>query len=122
MPEKRFVVEIGMGVDLHGQDVTTAAARAVRDAISRNCLCGLSEICGLTHPDQMHVHVLIACPKPAEVDKEAVLKELPLGKKTITVREGGMTSPGLYVPQLGDASEDIVVANASVIVSVDAPS
>ncbi|MBX6394970.1 MAG: Lin0512 family protein, partial [Alicyclobacillaceae bacterium] len=29
-------IQYGMGVDLHGQDVTTAAVRAVQDAIHRN--------------------------------------------------------------------------------------
>jgi uncharacterized protein (TIGR02058 family) len=119
MSERRFIVELGMGADLHGQDVTRAAIRAVRNAIAHNCLCGLSEICNINDPEQMRVHVIIACPKPGEVDEAAVLDELPLGRKTIEVKQGGMISPGLYLPQLGDASEDVIVANASVIVSVD---
>ncbi len=120
MAEKRFVIELGMGTDLHGQDVTLAARRAVRNAIANSCLCGLSEILGMKDPnEEMLIDVLIACPTPDTVDKEAVLAELPFGKKTIEVREGGMTSPGLYVPQLGDDSPDIVVANASITVSVN---
>jgi len=122
MNEKRFIVELGMGADLHGQDPTQAARRAVRDAIANNCLCGLAEILHINDPnEQMHVHVIIACPKPEQVDTEAVLSELPLGRKTIEVREGGMVSPGLFVPQLSDESGDIFVANASVIVSVKTP-
>ena len=35
MGTKRFIVEIGTGVDLHGEDVTKAACRAVKDAISK---------------------------------------------------------------------------------------
>ena len=44
MARKRFIVELGTGADLHGEDVTEAACRAVKDAISSNCLCdpGLS--------------------------------------------------------------------------------
>ncbi|MGD8844363.1 MAG: Lin0512 family protein [Desulfobacteraceae bacterium] len=34
MERKRFIVEIGTGADLHGKDVTKAACRAVKDAIS----------------------------------------------------------------------------------------
>jgi uncharacterized protein (TIGR02058 family) len=119
---KRFIIELGMGVDLHGQNVTRAAVRAVRNAIAHNCLCGLSEICGINDPEQMHVHVIIACPRPDEVNEAAVLDELPLGRKTIEVKEGGMISPGLYLPKLGDASEDVIIANASVLVSVEASS
>jgi uncharacterized protein (TIGR02058 family) len=33
MGTKRFIVEIGTGADLHGEDVTKAACRAVKDAI-----------------------------------------------------------------------------------------
>jgi hypothetical protein len=44
---KRFVIEFGYGIDLHGQDVNNAAAKAVKDAISHSCLSGLVEICGI---------------------------------------------------------------------------
>lgn len=119
MNKKRYIVQLGMGVDLHGQDSTQAARRAVRNAISNNCLCGLAEIINIKNPNEgMYVDVLIACPNPDGVDGEQVLSELPFGKKTIEVVEGGMRAPGLYVPQLGDDSEDALVAIASVTVSV----
>ena len=38
---KRYIVEFGMGADLHGGDVTKAAVKAVKDATSRSCLCGM---------------------------------------------------------------------------------
>ena len=44
MGKRLFVVEIGTGVNLHGEDNTEAACRAVKDAISKSCLCGLVEI------------------------------------------------------------------------------
>ena len=44
---KRYVVEFGMGLDIHGQDAGKAAQKAVKDAVSRSCLCGLSEVLGL---------------------------------------------------------------------------
>lgn len=120
MSQQRYIVELGMGVDLHGQDATHAARRAVRNAISNNCLCGLSEIFHIQNPnEEMFVHVLIACPAPDEVDTQAVLDELPFGIKTIEVKQGGMLAPGLYVPQLGDTSPDALVAIASVTVSVN---
>ena len=43
----RFIIELGMGADLHGQDVTKAAKKAVEDAISMSCLCGLREVLGI---------------------------------------------------------------------------
>ena len=36
--KKRFLVEFGTGVDLHGGNVTKAAQKALRDAISHCCL------------------------------------------------------------------------------------
>ena len=38
MSETPYVLEFGMGVDVHGQDSTTAAKRAVSDAIRHSSL------------------------------------------------------------------------------------
>ncbi|MDR1622799.1 MAG: Lin0512 family protein, partial [Synergistaceae bacterium] len=38
---RRYIVEFGIGMDFHGQDVSKAAAKAVRDATTKSCLCGL---------------------------------------------------------------------------------
>ena len=34
MTEKRYIMQMGMGVDLHGQNPTEAASRAVHNAIA----------------------------------------------------------------------------------------
>ncbi len=34
MARKRLIIEMGMGIDQHGQEPTVAAARAVRNAIA----------------------------------------------------------------------------------------
>jgi uncharacterized protein (TIGR02058 family) len=116
---KRFIVEIGMGTDLHGQDVTKASCRAVRDAISRSCLCGLQEIVALSQFEDMIVEVKVATPLPEQVDQAAVLAQVPFGRKSIQVAEGGMSVPTLYLPELGDKNADAVVVLAAVTVSVD---
>jgi len=116
---RRFVVEIGTGIDLHGQDATKAAMRAVQDAISRSCLCGLVEIVGLDDLDRMLVEVVVAVPTPEQVDPEAVLSVIPFGRKEIEVVSGGMRAPGMYQPELGDRSSDVIVANAAVTVWVE---
>jgi uncharacterized protein (TIGR02058 family) len=36
-----------MGVDQHGQELTVAAARALRNGIAHNALLGIMEIAGL---------------------------------------------------------------------------
>ena len=39
---KRYITEMGMGTDVHGQDYTVAAERAVFDAIHHSSLHFLS--------------------------------------------------------------------------------
>ncbi len=119
MAEQRFIVEWGTGADLHGQDVTKAACRAVQDAISRSCLCGLVEILHLQDLNAMRVDVLVAVPSPEQVQADPVLSVIPFGQKTLRAIPGGMKAPGLYQPELGDQSPDIIVANAVVTVWVD---
>jgi len=117
MAVKRFVVELGYGTDLHGGNSTKAACRAVKDAVSRSCLCGLFEILGLKDPNAMHVQVTIACPKPEEVDGEQVLAAVPFGTKKLEIVSGGMMTRGLNVPELG-SGDSIFVAIAALTVSV----
>ena len=55
------ILEIGMGIDLHGRDYTEAARRAVWDAVHRGSLMFL----GLLGPDtarEMVVDVTVAIP------------------------------------------------------------
>ena len=118
MSTKRFVVEIGTGADLHGEDVTKAACRAVKDAISRSCLCGLVEILGIEDLQAIQVDILVACPKPDEVDLEQVKATVPIGQKTARAVEGGMNVRGLCVPNFAQDCDQIVVANASVTVFI----
>ena len=119
MQLRKFIVEMGMGIDQHGQDPTNAARKAVKDAISRSCLAGIIDIARLDDVDQMIVEVLVACPHPDRVDRRAVLRAAPFGQKTITVVEGGMIVPTIYQPELGDATDEAFVANAAVTVYVD---
>ncbi|MBU2547685.1 MAG: Lin0512 family protein [Proteobacteria bacterium] len=119
MARKRFIVELGTGVDLHGEDVTEAACRAVKDAISSNCLCGLMEIVDLKDPGQMEVEVLIATPRPEEVDTVQVASMLPFGKTSVTSVQGGMAAQGLCVPQIAPDCDQIIVANAAVTVFIN---
>lgn len=118
MARKRFIVELGYGTDLHGGDMTRAARRAVRDAVSRNCLCGLFEMCDIRDPHLMHVSVKIACPKPEEIRKDDVLSEIPFGGRELEVVSGGLSVRGLELPELGEG-DHIVVAVAALTVSVD---
>ena len=120
---KRFLVEIGAGIDQHGHknDCTHAAIKAVKNAISNNCLTGLTEICGLRNLKdllKMKVHVKIGAPYPENIDEKKVLKAIPFGEKTIEVVQGGLIAQGIMIEELGDTSDKIIVCNAAVTVSV----
>lgn len=119
MDLKKFVMEVGMGMDQHGQDPTNAACKAVKDAVSRSCLAGLLEVARLDDVDEMVVDVLVACPDAGRVDAHAVLQALPFGRKEIRVVEGGLVARAIYQPELGDTSDEAYVALAAVTVWVD---
>lgn len=118
MERKRFIVELGTGIDLHGEDVTEAACRAVKDAISSSCLCGLAEILDPQDVKKIEIDVLIASPKPEEVDLDKVMKMVPIGETNARSVEGGMTAQGLSVPKFGPDCDQIMVANAAITVFV----
>ena len=120
MNKKRFIIEMGTGVEQHGQDITRAATKAVKDAISRVSLVGLLEMVTLEDLNEIFVEVLIACPRPKEVDADEVLQTLPFGQKKIKVVEGGMIVHGHQLPALEDRSDEIIIANAAVTVCIDA--
>ncbi|MGC9503625.1 Lin0512 family protein [Baaleninema sp.] len=119
MTRQRLIIEMGMGVDQHGQDPTVAAKRAVRNAIAHNALPGVWEVAGLDHPNQMYVDVQVAVPYPEQVRKDEVLSVLPFGQKTLTVEAGGMVTVGRAIPELEDKNDDMLIAVAAVTVSVE---
>lgn len=116
---KRLIIEMGMGVDQHGQEPTVAAARAVRNAIAHNALPGVWEVAGLSHPNDMIVEVQIAVPYPEQVREEEVLAVLPFGRKSLKVEYGGMVVQGRAIPELNDKNDEMLVAIASVTVLVE---
>ena len=119
MARKRFVIEIGTGIDIHGEDVTEAALRAVRDAVSRSCLCGLAEVLEVRDMSKIEVEVLIASPRPEQVDLDRVRAAVPIGQRTARAVEGGLSVKGLCVPQFGPDRDQIVVVNAALTVWIE---
>jgi uncharacterized protein (TIGR02058 family) len=118
---KRLIIEMGMGIDQHGQDPTVAAARAVRNAIAHNALPGIWEVAGLSDPDQMIVEVQVAVPYPEQVREAEVLAVLPFGRKTLKVESGGMVTLGRAIASLNDTNDEMLIAVAAVTVLVETP-
>lgn len=119
---KVYFVELGMGVDLHGQDVTVAAMRACRNAIERNSLPGLTYV--LPDGDRKHMRVRVTLGVPAvstgtAVDLERVKQVFPYGEVTVKVVPGGLVAgSGVVLPDKGDRTDEIVMVCAAVEVGV----
>lgn len=88
MSEQRLIVEMGMGVDLHGGDYTKAAKRAVDDALHHSSMPILRSL-PIDAADR-RVRVTIGVQNPAAVDRAEVAKFLPHDGVEIVVVEGGL--------------------------------
>ena len=111
MALKRYVTEMGMGVDVHGQDYNLAAKRAVSDAIRHSSLNFFQTL--EKSPSDMHITVKIWVPKPTFIKSSEIADELPYGTVTVEAEVGGIEVPN-------EAADDaIVIANAVVIVYFD---
>ncbi len=88
MALKRYLTEMGMGVDVHGGDYTKAAKRAVSDAIRHSSINFFPHI-EYTR-DDMQLKVIIGAQKPEEIDLSAVAAEFPYGNVEVTPEIGGL--------------------------------
>jgi uncharacterized protein (TIGR02058 family) len=107
---RTMVLEFGMGVDVHGQDCTKAARRAVSDAVRHSSLPLLGQI--RERGGTMIVDVTVAVPDPESVNLDAVKAELPHGEVTVRAVSGGLRVP----------NSDALIACASITVSAEYPS
>ena len=111
MALQRVVLEIGMGTDIRGADPTTAAVRALRDALWHN---SLSVAAALGQPvDAMDVEVTIGVPHPERVDTDAVRAVLPHGTGTVRVVDGGLEIPN------DTGTDSTLIAHAAAAVRLD---
>lgn len=112
-------VQAGFGCDQHGDRTkgsTTAALRAVRDAISFNSIPGMVHMVPGGR-ENMLIHVKIGVPPQFPgVDLDEVARVFPYGRLLpIEVGVGGLTfGCGRVVPELGDVDDTAIVAVAAV--------
>lgn len=114
--EKIFFIEIGMGADLHGQDITKASIRAIKNAIHHNSMPGLRSVLPDNDISNMKVNVKLALPCDKDkLDIEKVKQVLPYGEVSIEIMDGGMlTTSGVVLPDKDDKNDLIYIVNASV--------
>jgi uncharacterized protein (TIGR02058 family) len=117
---RTFVVELGTGVDLHGQDPTKAAVRAVRNAFQHVSLPGLRAVAGVEDLATVQVDVTLGVPAGSgEVDVEQVKAQFPIGTINVTTQAGGLTVTGdAFRPEMGDKVDAILMVNAAIVVRV----
>ncbi len=122
MDYRKYLLEVGTGIDLHGEDETKAAQRAVKDAISHSSMVGLGQLFKIGSfqemSDALMVDVTVATPNPGKVDGDAVLSVLPEGNRRINVVKGGIRWPVESTAEEA-RSHGVVVANAVIMVLVD---
>ena len=111
MTRKRYVTEMGMGVDVHGGDYTKAARRAVSDAIRHSSLNFFRALD--KSPHDMYITVKIGAAEPDAVDTAAVAAELPYGTVEVQVENGGLNVPS------EDGADLMVIVNAAVLVAFE---
>ncbi len=106
MTDRRFIIEMGMGNDLHGQDHTKAAGRAIEDAMRHSSIPMLGAL-GID-PAEMRVQVTVAVAQPDRLDIDALTQLLPRGRATVTATKGGLdvTNP--------NSGEITVIATAAI--------
>lgn len=108
---KRFIVEFGMGVDLHGQDYTKAACRAVEDALRHSSLAVFSTM-GIDH-STMQITARIGVAEPEKLDHKTIAAKFPFGTVTVEGLEGGLNVDG--------PRDTYTIAQAAIDVWIDVP-
>ncbi|SDK22260.1 Lin0512 family protein [Sediminibacillus albus] len=109
-------VQTGTGIDVHGQNITKAAVRAVEDAILPNSMPGIEKTLPDHSTENMKVNVRLAVPLDRQqVDKQEVKKVIPFGSATVEITEGGMaTSSGVILEEENDDNDLMYIVNAAV--------
>ncbi|KAJ4846878.1 hypothetical protein Tsubulata_011885 [Turnera subulata] len=120
-PMKLLFVEMGVGYDQHGQDVTAAAMRACKDAISSNSIPAFrrGSIPGVSF-GEMKLQLKLGVPHSLQqsLDIERVKSVFPYGEiLNVEVVDGGLIcSSGVLVEEMGDKNDDCYIVNAAVYV------
>ena len=109
-------IETGTGTDVHGQDITKASVRAVKDAIHANSMPGIERSLPDQRLENMCVNVKLALPLDHDkLDKEKVKEMIPYGEVTVEVVDGGMaTSSGIFLKDKADKNDLMYIVNAAV--------
>lgn len=108
----RLLTEFGMGSSLRRGDYTSAARKALQDALWHNSI-NLAELFD-TPKDAMQIDVEIACQNPHAVDTKALKDIFPYGQIAFTAHHGG-----LDIARPDNGGNPTIMAHAIIHVSLD---
>ena len=111
MTMKRAILEMGMGNDLHGENYTKAAERAIKDALHHSSLSFIRTLS--IDKNRLFVNVTIGVQKPENVKTKELEKLLPVGIVSIKVIKGGLDVPD------HENNDHTVIASAAIEVMMD---
>src|SRR5690625_4864570 len=114
--EKIIFIQTGTGIDVHGQNITKAASRAVKDAIHYNSMPGVRDQLLDGDINKMNTTVKLAVPKDSEqFNKEDKNNLIPYGEVIVVVMTGGMaTISCILLEDQQDENELMYIVNASI--------
>lgn len=113
MSRERIILEMGMGNDLHGEDYTKAALRAVQDALHHSSLSLFKSLS--LDPNAMDIELTLGAARPERIDTALVARSLPFGKVTASAVKGGLDHPA------EGPHDRVVVVTAAIAVWYDVP-
>lgn len=114
--DQLMFIQTGTGTDVHGQNITKASVRAVKNAIHPNSMPGIREALPEQSLDNMKVNIKLAIPRDHDqLDHDEVKKAIPYGNTNIEVMDGGMaTTSGIVLEDKEDKNDLMYIVNAAV--------
>src|SRR5690625_277786 len=114
--EKIIFIQTGTGIDVHGQNITKAASRAVKDAIHYNSMPGVRDQLPDGDINKMKTTVKLAVPKDSDqLNKEDIKKIISYCEVTVEVVTGDMArTSGILLEEQKDENDLIYRVNASI--------
>ncbi len=108
----RIILEMGTGNDLHGEDYTKAAVRAVQDALHHSSISIFRSMD--IDRESMMVEVTVGVQHPEKIDKTTIEQQIPFGSVKVNTVKGGLnvTQEEGYIT---------VIATAAVAARLDIP-
>lgn len=111
MALKRYLIEIGQGVDMHGGNQTNAALKAIKDATHHCCMAGIYDIYNLKpSKNNIFLKIDIYTPNPEAINIMPLKSYFNnIYDVEVDIHNGGASAKGLHMPEMGPGDNIIIV-------------